>query len=124
MMTLYMLMLKGEKISRDAEENVAPLYIQFDTKSLPRSGLHYMKRTFSKILDEYFSFCEWYQEPGCCKKMPCTLTGYSQQVEKTQTARLRLTKSHDFALDDPVFLPMFSLRRVILVRQPLHLLTS
>ncbi len=113
-----------QTVSRDAADKSTPPYIQFDTKSLPRSGLHYIRNTFSKVLEDHFSFCEWYHEPGCCKKMPCALTGYSQQGEKTQTARLRLTKSHDFALDDPVFLPMFSLRRVILVRNPLFLLTS
>lgn len=111
-------------VSEDTADKNAPPYIQFDTKSLPRSGLHYMKKMFAKVLEEHFSFCEWYQEPGCCKKMPCALTGYSHQVKKTQTARLRLTKSHDFALNDPVFVPMFSLRRVILVRHPLHLMTS
>lgn len=111
-------------VSEDSKDNNDFLYIQFDAKTLPRSGLHYMKKTFSKVLEEHFSFCEWYQEPGCCKRMPCALTGYAQQSKKTHTARLRLTKSHDFALDDPIFIPMSGLRRIILVRNPLFLLTS
>nr|VFJ62263.1 MAG: hypothetical protein BECKDK2373C_GA0170839_109512 [Candidatus Kentron sp. DK] len=99
-------------------------FILLDCKSLPRSGLHYMKNTFTKILDELFSFCEWYVEPGCCKTMPCSIIGYAEQCKNKNTPRFRLTKSHDFGLTDPEYLPVFSARRVILLRDPLFLLTS
>jgi hypothetical protein len=102
----------------------SPAFILLDSKSLPRSGLHYMKRTFARLLGDDFSFCEWYQEPGCCKKMPCALTGYAQHCTKTNTSKLRLTKSHDFDLTDPTFLANARVRRLILVRDPLFILTS
>lgn len=111
-------------ISQACIEKSAPPFILIDSKSIPRSGLHYMKNTFARLLGDSFSFCEWYQEPGCCRKMPCALTGYAQQCKRTQTPRLRLQKSHDFELTDPVFTPIYSVQRVILVRNPIFLLTS
>ena len=99
-------------------------FILIDSKSLPRSGLHYMRSTLAGLLQDHFSFCEWYNEPGCCKRMPCSLTGYAQKCNKMQTSGLRLTKSHDFELTDPVYEPVYSARRIILVRSPLFLLTS
>ena len=83
-----------------------------------------MKNTFSRLLGSNFSFCEWYQEQGCCKKMPCALTGYADYCKKSSIPRLRLVKSHDFNLDDSNFMPMYSARRVILIRNPLFVLTS
>jgi hypothetical protein len=112
------------RVSEKCANKAIPPFILLDSKSLPRSGLHYMKNTLAKILQETFSFCEWYQEPGCCKKMPCALTGYAEYCLQNGTAKLRLTKSHDFALDDPVFEPIFSVRRIVLVRNPLFVLTS
>lgn len=106
------------------ENKESPPFVMLDSKSLPRSGLHYLKNTFSSLLGENFSFCEWYQEPGCCKKMPCALTGFPQYCKQRQMSGLRLVKSHDLRLDDPVFEPMSSLRRVILIRSPLYSLTS
>jgi hypothetical protein len=99
-------------------------FLLIDSKSLPRSGLHYLKNTLSKIFGEHFSFCEWYQEPGCCKQTPCALTGFATHAEKTGKLRIRLTKSHDFELTDPVYEPNTYLRRPVLVRDPLYILTS
>lgn len=101
-----------------------PLYIQFDAKSIPRSGIHYLKNAFSRVLGEHFSFCERYQEPGCCNKMPCAITGYSEMARKMNAAKLRITKSHDFELNDPDFMPLYNLRRIVLIREPLPILTS
>ncbi len=111
-------------ISQSSQQKESPQFILLDSKSLPRSGLHYMKNTFAKLLGDDFSFCEWYQEPGCCKKMPCVLTGYAQFCQKDGSSRLRLVKSHDLELVDPAFTPNASVRRVILVRDPLFILTS
>ncbi|HRQ56900.1 MAG TPA: hypothetical protein PLN31_05745 [Azoarcus taiwanensis] len=106
------------------EEKKAVPFLLIDSKSLPRSGLHYLKNTLSKVFGEYFSFCEWYQEPGCCKQSPCTYTGFASHAQETGSLRIRLLKSHDFALDDPIYPTSHHLRRLILVRDPLYILTS
>lgn len=93
-----------------------------DVKSLPRTGLHFMRNTFESILRENFSFCEWYTEPGCCKQMPCAVTGYATEAQ--DRPMLRMAKSHDFDLTDPAFTPLGPIRRLILIRDPLYLLTS
>jgi hypothetical protein len=56
--------------------------------------------------------------------MPCALTGYAQFCQKDGSSRLRLVKSHDLELSDPAFTPNASVRRVVLVRDPLFILTS
>jgi hypothetical protein len=104
-------------------DNETP-FLLLDSKSLPRSGLHYLKNTLSRLLGEHFSFCEWYQEVGCCKQYPCALTAYALHAQKTSSFRLRLIKSHDFELDDPVYEPGKHLRRLVMVRDPLYTLTS
>lgn len=95
-------------------------FLYLETKSLPRSGLHYLRNRLAAILGGQFSFCEWYTEPGCCKRMPCAVTGYA----RTKTLRLRMVKSHDFDHADPVFPTRGALRRMVLVRDPLFVLTS
>ena len=99
-------------------------FILLDSKSLPRSGLHYMKKTLENLLKEQFSFCEWYCERWCCKKIPCGITGYAKQSNKEKISRIRLLKSHDFNLDDPNYHSTKILRRVILIRSILFILTS
>ena len=113
-----------QKISRLSIKKDPPPFILLDSKSLPRSGLHYMKNTLARILGENFSFCEWYQEPGCCKRMPCALTGYTNNCQKMGDSGVRLIKSHDFNFHDPIFSTSYSLRRIVLVRDPLFVLTS
>lgn len=93
-----------------------------DVKSLPRTGLHFMRNSFESILRDNFSFCEWYTEPGCCRQMPCAVTGYA--TEGQDRPMLRMVKSHDFDLADPAFPTGGPLRRLILIRDPLYLLTS
>ncbi len=110
--------------SQECLKKENPPFILLDSKSIPRSGLHYMKSTFEKVLGSHFSFCEWYQEQGCCRKMPCELTAYAKHSEDLGEAKLRLIKSHDFGLNDPTFAPSYSARRIILVRDPLYVLTS
>lgn len=98
--------------------------IVIDAKSLPRSGMHYLKKSLTRIYGENFSFCEWYQEPGCCKQMPCALTGYIRQCKSKGAVHVRLLKSHDFDLSDPVYRTNKYLQRLILIRDPLYILTS
>nr|WP_321524336.1 hypothetical protein [uncultured Cohaesibacter sp.] len=96
--------------------------IYVEVKSLPRSGLHYLRNSLEHILGTSFSFCEWYHEPGCCRNMPCDLTGI---MENDDRPHLRLIKSHDFDLLDPPYsVNGSSIRRLILVREPLYILTS
>jgi hypothetical protein len=99
-------------------------FLLIDSKSLPRSGLHYLKNTLANVFGENFSFCEWYQEPGCCRSMPCKLTGFAAHARETRGVRIRLTKSHDFELTDPIYDPNTYVRYLILVRDPIYVLTS
>ena len=109
------------QVSRNAADHAGHRLV-LDVKSVPRSGLHYMKRTFERILGSAFSFCEWYQEPGCCRRMPCI---YSvEDAGAAGTGSLRMLKSHDFDLDDPVYPVTPGLRRLILTREPIFVLTS
>lgn len=101
-------------------------FIYLDVKSLPRSGLHYMHDTFEYVLGPAFRSCEWYGEPGCCRQMPCALTCLATAAGPASAHRpvLRLVKSHDLDLSDPDFAPRGALRRILLAREPLSLLTS
>jgi hypothetical protein len=99
-------------------------FLLIDAKSLPRSGIHYLKSSMSRVFKESFSFCEWYTEPGCCKKMPCALTGFALSAQETGNLKIRLTKSHDLELSDPIFATSEHLRRLVLIRDPLFILTS
>jgi len=99
-------------------------FFLIDSKSLPRSGLHYLKRTLQRVLEESFSFCEWYQEAGCCRKMPCANTSYAEYAKAKGVLRVRLLKSHDFQLKDPVYPATGVSRRLVLVRDPAYQLTS
>lgn len=94
-----------------------------ELKSMPRAGLHYAERAVATVMGEDSSFCEWYQEPGCCRFMPCA-HGCFMPAPTEGRLHLRLTKSHDFDLADPCHAPGPSLRRLILVRDPLFILTS
>ena len=101
-----------------------PPFVLFDSKSLPRSGLHYLHNTLARLLGDHYSFCSWYQEVGCCKQRPCALTGYAQHARESGKCRIRLIKSHDFNLTDPILETNRHLHRLILVRDPLFTLTS
>jgi hypothetical protein len=99
-------------------------FLLIDSKSLPRSGLHFLKQSLAKLFGDHFSFCEWYQEVGCCESMPCALTCFAAKARDTASLRVRLAKSHDFGLSDPAYNTGHYLRRLILLRQPLYTLTS
>ena len=108
---------------RLVQDGAAP-FILLDSKSLPRSGLHYLRARLEAELGERFSFCEWYQEPGCCGRQPCALTGFMEYRRDKHRSAVRLVKSHDFELTDPVIQPGYSIRRLVLKRDPLYILTS
>jgi hypothetical protein len=100
-------------------------FLYLDVKSLPRSGLHYMQQRLQGILQKSFSFCEWYTEPGCCRRMPCAVTGFITASGSGEDRHLlRMVKSHDFDLTDPVYPLGGALRRIVLIRDPLFILSS
>ncbi len=114
------------RLHQERENSVSsqPPSILLDSKSLPRSGLHYLKDTLQEVLGDHFSFCEWYQEPNCCKKMPCTKELCSNDKSRNGVPLIRLLKSHDFNLTDPDYPTSKNIRRIILHRDPLFALTS
>lgn len=97
-----------------------------ETKSLPRSGLHFLKSCFETALPGRFSFCEWYAEPGCCRRQPCAVPLFDLEAASGADALrpLRMVKSHDFAGKDASYDPPPGVMRLILVRDPLMVLTS
>lgn len=108
--------LPGWQAGRDM-----PLLLE--TKSLPRSGLHFLESRLSRVFGPGFRFCEWYQEPGCCRAFPCRLTPLPQEQGAGRTG-LRMVKSHDFDLTDPTYAPGPGIHRLIMLRDPLMILTS
>lgn len=101
-------------------EGAAPV-LYLDSKSLPRSGLHFLRNRLAELVGPGFSFCEWYQEPGCCRRMPCTL---SPPPGPEGRLRLRLVKSHDFDGNDPIYPLGGTAQRIVMLRDPLYILTS
>jgi len=99
--------------------------IIIECKSLPRSGFHFLKNTLQSYLGENFSSCERYDEPGCCNKMTCSLSElFINDAKQHRVPHLRLLKSHDSTLNDPIFPSSYNRRHLILQRDPLFCLTS
>jgi hypothetical protein len=115
---------RSKKWAKKGSETGTVPFVLLDSKSLPRCGLHYLKSRLQQLLDQHFSFCEWYQETGCCGKRPCNLTCYAHYAAKTGSPRIRLIKSHDFDFTDPVIDTGPHYQRVIIVRDPIFMLTS
>jgi len=95
-----------------------------ESRSLPRSGHHFLKSLLEQAWGEDFSYCEGYQEPGCCQSSPCSVVAYWHFAREHQRPHLRLLKSHDFALTDATFDPPEGMLRLIQVRRPFDLLVS
>jgi hypothetical protein len=108
----------------DTKDRSTTPFVLIDSKSLPRSGLHFLKDALAKLFGDHFSFCSWYQDAGCCRCMPCALTGFASAAKQTSTFKVRLIKSHDFDLTDPEYASDSHLRRIILIRDPVKVLTS
>lgn len=101
-----------------------PNLLLIESRSLPRSGHHFLKQLLEQAIGQDFSYCEGYQEPGCCKKSPCSAMPYWHHARTNRYPHLRLVKSHDFSLKDATFEPMQGMVRLIQVRKPLDLLAS
>jgi len=105
-------------------KKISSKQILIECKSTPRSGLHFLKNTLNDFLGKNFSFCERYNEPGCCNKFPCALTSFNEEAAKKQKPHLRLAKSHDFQMNDKKIKTSESKRLLILKRDPLYVITS
>jgi hypothetical protein len=101
-----------------------PLLWLIESRSLPRSGHHFLKSLLKQAWGEDFSYCEGYQEPGCCKASPCSVAAYWHFAREHRRPHLRLLKSHDFALSDATFDPPPGMLRLIQVRRPFDMLVS
>lgn len=107
-----------------ASEAQLPALQLVESRSLPRSGHHFLRHLLEQACGEQFSYCEGYQEPGCCKNSPCSVAAYWHYAREHHQPHLRLLKSHDFALADANFTPPPAMVRLIQVRKPLELLAS
>jgi hypothetical protein len=101
-----------------------PMLWLVESRSLPRSGHHFLKSLLEQAWGEDFSYCEGYQEPGCCQASPCRVAAYWHFAREHQRPHLRLLKSHDFTLSDATFEPPEGMLRLIQVRRPFDLLVS
>ena len=107
-----------------ASEAKLPALQLVESRSLPRSGHHFLRHLLEQACGEQFSYCEGYQEPGCCRSSPCSVAAYWHYAREHRQPHLRLLKSHDFALTDANFPPPPAMVRLIQVRKPLELLAS
>ena len=107
-----------------ASEAQLPALQLVESRSLPRSGHHYLRHLLQQACGERFSYCEGYQEPGCCRSSPCSVAAYWHYAREHRQPHLRLLKTHDFALADATFTPPAGMVRLIQVRRPLELLAS
>ncbi len=103
-----------------ASEAQLPALQLVESRSLPRSDHHFLKHLLRQACGEHFSYCEGYQEPGCCKSSPCNVAAYWHYAREHRQPHLRLLKSHDFALEDAAFTPPAGMVRLIQVRRPLE----
>lgn len=65
--------------------------------SIPRSGHHFLVDLLKQLLGETFRYCEFYEEYGCCGRVPC--------VAPTGAARVHFQKHHDLDLSLRTDLP-------------------
>ena len=100
--------------------NAVNVGLTIASKSIPRSGHHLLKEILSAGFGAAFTHCEWYQEPGCCRQVPCKLFG--AYCDNGQT--VRLIKSHDLQLDEQPPCVGPNLVTAIGYRHPLWTLTS
>ena len=101
-----------------------PELVLVESQSLPRSGHHYLKKLLNAATEGHFSYCESYQDPGCCKNNPCSVDSYWRYAINKNQRHYRLLKSHDFKLDNKTFNCMPGMFRMIQIREPFELLIS
>ena len=101
-----------------------PNFFLVESQSLPRSGHHYLKNLLQAATKGRFSYCETYQEPGCCESNPCGVNSYWRHARNKNESHLRLIKSHDFELNNKTFNCTPGMHRLIQIREPFDLLVS
>jgi hypothetical protein len=101
-----------------------PRLTLIESKSLPRSGHHHLRHLLLNAHGDDFSYCERYQEPGCCQVMPCNAEPWWRHARVLGHDHIRLIKSHDYSLDDVPYPTPLGLVRLVQVRRPLPLLAS
>ena len=94
--------------------------IAFSSKKRPSLS----KSLLKTATNGKFSYCESYQEPGCCKGNPCGVNSYWHHARNKHENHLRLIKSHDFLLKDKTFNCMPGMFRIIQLREPFDLIIS
>ncbi len=102
----------------------SPEFVLVESRSLPRSGHHYLKKLLKTATKGKFSYCESYQEPGCCKSNPCGVNSYWHHARNRHENHLRLIKSHDFLLKDKTFNCMPGMFGIIQLRESFDLIVS
>ena len=113
-----------QKISYRNVESQSPELVFVESHSLPRSGHHFLKDLLNSATKGHFSYCESYQEPGCCKNNPCSMNSYWYHAINKKQRHYRLIKSHDFQLDNKTFKCMPGMYRIVQIRDPFDLLIS
>ena len=101
-----------------------PILTLIESHSLPRSGHHYLINLLQKATIGKFSYCESYNEPGCCASNPCSVNSYWRHARNKNENHLRLIKSHDFQLTNKIFKCMPGMYRLIQLREPFELIVS
>lgn len=110
-----------EEVSRLSKifcsEKRTPEFCHLLSKSLPRSGHHFLEKTLKRLYGKSFDYCEYYQpsETECCKQQPC-LKFCNPDRMRDGTQHVSMQKSHDFELGDRIYAPSEWLKYVILVR--------
>lgn len=91
-------------------------YVQLISKSIPRSGHHYLVSLLQDIYGDELYYCEFYQPSTeeCCKKVPCKKI--KECNSKGQLYKITLQKSHDFELQDKVLKTSKKLKYIISYR--------
>jgi hypothetical protein len=110
--------LEIEKLNRVFDARSArPEFIHLFSKSLPRSGHHYLAGILKRLYGNAFEYCEFYQPSTaeCCKQQPCLKFCNAGRLGDG-FRHVSMQKSHDFKLDDPPYEPTPWLKYVIMVR--------
>jgi tetratricopeptide (TPR) repeat protein len=65
--------------------------------SIPRSGHHFLVDLLKALFDETLRYCEFYDDDGCCRRVPC--------MAPAGRARVLFQKHHDLDLSLPADIP-------------------
>lgn len=81
----------------DAGSSMTEL-IKLLSVSMPRSGHHATTMVLEGLLREQFAYCEYYNPPSCCRKIPCVKTA----EYRAAGALVFMQKTHDHDLTNPI----------------------